>query len=189
MSLEDKLIIAGGIALVGAVIKSFRQDAQRERENERRRQTPVSFDGRLSERDFRDLVSTTAGRTPRVTGVSVAGAVVDLEVGSISGLSQWSAEIDFNDYGRLTGKYWLDSENGDSSVPSHFADSVSDQIVTRMKTDVVEDPAINSSPSGVVVPDATPQPVPPPAGWYLDPNQAARLRYWDGLSWTGHTAS
>jgi hypothetical protein len=27
-----------------------------------------------------------------------------------------------------------------------------------------------------------------PAGWYDDPWRQARLRYWDGTAWTGHTA-
>ena len=28
----------------------------------------------------------------------------------------------------------------------------------------------------------------PPAGWYLDPSAPALLRYWDGATWTQHTA-
>lgn len=28
-----------------------------------------------------------------------------------------------------------------------------------------------------------------PAGWYDDPQRAARLRYWDGAAWTEHTAA
>jgi hypothetical protein len=27
-----------------------------------------------------------------------------------------------------------------------------------------------------------------PPGWYDDPWRQARLRYWDGTAWTGHTA-
>ncbi len=27
-----------------------------------------------------------------------------------------------------------------------------------------------------------------PPGWYGDPWRQARLRYWDGTAWTGHTA-
>ena len=28
----------------------------------------------------------------------------------------------------------------------------------------------------------------PPPDWYDDPWRQARLRYWDGTAWTGHTA-
>jgi Protein of unknown function (DUF2510) len=28
----------------------------------------------------------------------------------------------------------------------------------------------------------------PPAGWYADPQNAAQLRYWDGVTWTEHRA-
>jgi uncharacterized membrane protein YhaH (DUF805 family) len=28
-----------------------------------------------------------------------------------------------------------------------------------------------------------------PAGWYLDPSDATRQRYWDGLAWTAHTVA
>lgn len=31
-----------------------------------------------------------------------------------------------------------------------------------------------------------PPPTTPPAHWYPDPSNAAQLRYWDGLAWTGH---
>jgi len=29
---------------------------------------------------------------------------------------------------------------------------------------------------------------PPPAAWYPDPQGEARLRWWDGERWTGHTS-
>ncbi|HKP90989.1 MAG TPA: DUF2510 domain-containing protein, partial [Thermoleophilaceae bacterium] len=37
-------------------------------------------------------------------------------------------------------------------------------------------------------PGATAEPGSHPAAWYPDPWLAARLRYWDGNAWTGHTA-
>jgi hypothetical protein len=37
-------------------------------------------------------------------------------------------------------------------------------------------------------PDATAAPGSHPANWYPDPWLHARLRYWDGNAWTGHTA-
>jgi hypothetical protein len=33
------------------------------------------------------------------------------------------------------------------------------------------------------------EPQQPPAGWYPDPQDANQQRYWDGTSWTGHTAA
>jgi sporulation-control protein spo0M len=43
------------------------------------------------------------------------------------------------------------------------------------------------APAGPV-PDATAAPGSHPAAWYPDPWLNARLRYWDGNAWTGHTA-
>jgi hypothetical protein len=33
-----------------------------------------------------------------------------------------------------------------------------------------------------------PSPMAPPPGWYLDPSNAAALRWWDGSQWTSHSA-
>ena len=51
----------------------------------------------------------------------------------------------------------------------------------------------SAPPGPAVEPSPAPPPPPPPpttapAGWYDDPHGEARLRYWDGRQWTGHTA-
>jgi uncharacterized RDD family membrane protein YckC len=43
--------------------------------------------------------------------------------------------------------------------------------------------------SPLAVTAAAPATAGPPAGWYDDPHGQARLRYWDGAEWTGHTAA
>jgi hypothetical protein len=47
-------------------------------------------------------------------------------------------------------------------------------------------PASSSGPAPALV-QAPVQSATPP-GWYDDPWRQARLRYWDGTAWTGHTA-
>jgi Protein of unknown function (DUF2510) len=51
----------------------------------------------------------------------------------------------------------------------------------------VEGAAAPAAPAGGA-PDATAAPGSHPADWYADPWLHARLRYWDGNAWTGHTA-
>lgn len=73
-----------------------------------------------------------AKRTPRVQDVLVTGMIVTLHVKSNSGLTRWAAKIDFNDYGHLTGAYWLETENSDSLVPEHFARALQSQVARRV---------------------------------------------------------
>ena len=53
---------------------------------------------------------------------------MDLEVKSMSGISIWSATVDFNDFGHLTGWYKAWSENDDSRIPDAFAREVNELI-------------------------------------------------------------
>ena len=45
-----------------------------------------------------------------------------------------------------------------------------------------------AKPPVTVVPVAPSTPVLPPAAWHPDPHGRHRLRYWDGATWTDHTA-
>lgn len=59
---------------------------------------------------------------------------------------------------------------------------------------VFDGPSVNYLGDAESSPRVTPQadaaqqePLPPQAGWYADPWQQSRLRWWDGKQWTGHT--
>jgi hypothetical protein len=129
MGFLDKLFAGGGAVLIGVVARSLYKDAQ---ETKRRRNSPLRFDEGLSQREFLEISRDIAKRTPRAEGVAVNGMTVKLLVRSISGLSTWTAEIDFNDYGHLTGEYWLSTPNSDSLIPEHFANAVKSQIESRV---------------------------------------------------------
>jgi hypothetical protein len=48
---------------------------------------------------------------------------------------------------------------------------------------------MQTNPFATATPSASvPAPAATPPGWYDDPWRQARLRFWDGTAWTGHTA-
>lgn len=182
MGLGDKLIIASGLGLLSSVVTS-----KEEREAERRRQCALSFDPRLTQRDFHDLILGLAARTPRIKGATINGLVVSLDVTPKSRLGSWTAEVDFNDYGRLTGRHWLVvAPNRDSAIPKQFASRVGQEIARRMSNPAPLGPMGARATGASAL--ATPSPVLAPAARYPDPYRGARLRYWDGRSWTSHTS-
>jgi hypothetical protein len=110
------------------VVRGAFKEAQ---ETKRRRNCTLRFEDGVSQDQFIAIVQDAAKHTPRVKDVTVNGMTVDLEVRSNSGLSTWAVEVDFNDYGRLTGTYWLESENSQSPIPEHFARAVQARIRER----------------------------------------------------------
>ena len=114
---------------VGAVITAIaRKVIINAHEDKKRRNTPCNFSDGISESDF-VAISKCAGRgIKRLTDLSVRGPIVYGKVRSQSGLSDWNFEIDYNDYGHITGKYWLWSSNDDSKIPQVVADRISSSI-------------------------------------------------------------
>lgn len=129
MGFFDKLLVGGGVVLAGALARSWHKDAKLEAEEiARRKNSPLHFDDGVSEGVFAAIASDVGRGTTRVQQVTVSGMTVFIEVGSNSGLTTWSAQIDFNDYGHLTGAYWLNSDNSDSLIPRHFANEMQGRI-------------------------------------------------------------
>lgn len=129
MGFIDRLLTGAGIVAAGLLAGSAYKDAQ---ETRRRRTSPLCFDDGLTQSEFIALARDIGKRTPRVADVAITGMSVTLFVRSNSGLSTWTAEIDFNDYGHLTGTYWLSTENADSLIPKHFAKALQAQIRSRV---------------------------------------------------------
>ena len=95
-----------------------------EEKEKRRRNTPCSFLDGISEEEFQSIAIHSGKGIRRLTKITVKGPIVYGTVKSQSGISEWYFKIDFNDFGHLTGAYWLSSDNDDSSIPDRIAELI-----------------------------------------------------------------
>lgn len=114
-----------GIGLLLAGLGKIKQDADEEK---RRKNTVCHFDGEISEEEFYVIVKRGGKGIRRITSLYAEGTMVYGTVRSQSGISNWCFTVDFNDYGKLTGKYWISTENDDSNIPKIVADRIAQQI-------------------------------------------------------------
>lgn len=129
-----KTLIGGAAAVgIGATIKAANKNKQRrlqeQAEEERRQNTPCYFVDGISEKTFREITKQTAKRFRRLKVTEIDGAVIFITFYSQSGLSDYEAIIDFNDYGHITGTYWLSNDNEDSNLPDKFAECIGKQFL------------------------------------------------------------
>lgn len=103
--------------------------------NESAGKTPKSkkfaFPEILSEYEFEYIVKNAAKRIKRIEHVSVDGATVECRVISQSKITYWTFTLDFNDRGKLTGKYCIFSENEDSQIPRAVGSVIVDELNKR----------------------------------------------------------
>ena len=132
----EYLLVGGFFAsLVHAGKKSAERDAeerrQREAEERRRKNTPCYYTDGISQDLFESMAHAIEKHVKRIKYIHVDGLTILGLVETNSGLSEFSFEVDFNDYGHITGKYWLKSDNAESSIPDKFADAMQYMIVNK----------------------------------------------------------
>ena len=117
------------LGVVGGGLLKMRNNAAEERQKEKRRkETPCNFDEGITEKEFAQIAKAEVRKIKRLKNIYVRGPVVYGTVVAQSGISDWTFVIDFNDYGKVTGKYWILSENQDSNIPQRVAQNISDAI-------------------------------------------------------------
>lgn len=119
------LLKALGASVLIAGIKRIRHDIN---EANRRKSIVCRFDEEISRDDFREMVEQSGKGIERIISLHAEDARVNGIVRSQSGISEWRFKIDFNDYGKLSGKYWIYSDNEDSRIPKVIADRISQKI-------------------------------------------------------------
>ena len=122
MGLIDIALVAFGAKLVVSSIK----------DEKKRKSTPCKFEESLSEKQFRQIAISEAKKIKRLWLDEIDGSVIYCTVRTVSGLSEWEFNVDYNDYGKITGKYWLNSENNESIIPETYATRVQDRITKSL---------------------------------------------------------
>lgn len=109
--------------------KEYEEEYKRRKEaEERRRNTPCYFNGTITMNIFYSIVHKCTKHIKRLN-ITVEGPVIYGTVRSQSGISTWNFTLDFNDYGDITGDYWLWNENIDSNLPENVAESIKNEII------------------------------------------------------------
>ena len=127
MGFWSKVLVAGA---TGYVINKLSKNVKRQDNKNNRENIPCCFTKRLTEEEFEELAFRAAKRiNKKRISVEVYGAKVYGTVTSQSGLTEWDFTIDFNDYGSVTGTYWLWAENEDSLIPENIAEVMQSEIV------------------------------------------------------------
>lgn len=147
MGAWEKLLGFGGAALVLYGISSARKNSKERAEQEekerkalareeaklkkaiatekRRQNTPFCYPDYLTQEQFEEIAKVSI--KPMKKKFANYGVVDGKFYGTVisqSGISEWDFVVDFNDFGKLTGEYWLQSENEDSTIPRRVAETI-----------------------------------------------------------------
>ncbi len=130
MGFWDKFAGAGLAAgLLGLCAWGIKSSIEDRKEEEKRKNTPFCFPTEIPQETFSEIVfSAIKQLKKKKIDIEIDSSIIYGTVTSQSGLSSWNFTIDFNDYGSLTGRYWLKSENDDSLIPKHIADYIQEEI-------------------------------------------------------------
>lgn len=150
MSFSDWLLIGGAALLIKNGMKKEAADRKKADEeynrymadlvsrqsewersravNIKRRNMPCFFNDGLSYSTFEEIAKRAGRKIKRVKDVTVRGGVIYCNVESQTGYSDWDFNVDFNDWGHVTGTYWTQTDNSDSSIPHHYGHMVSGWI-------------------------------------------------------------
>lgn len=125
------LAVNGFVVAFNAIRKGFKEEARKDAEERRSKNTPCRFSDGLSEDEFRRIVMRVAKPFRRLTVLFVDGPLVRCRVRTQSGINEWDFEVDFNDHGHITGNYWfdrIDNESENVYIHKSFAERIRSEI-------------------------------------------------------------
>lgn len=94
---------------------------------------PFRFSKAVTHDDFNEIAFRARKHIKRIVSYEVNGPIVEGVVRTQSGQSFWRFSIDFNDYGKITGEYWIYRENYDSGIPKIIAERMQSEIIKKRR--------------------------------------------------------
>ena len=117
------------------------QERLEKKQDEERRQTlSIQFPEFLNQEEFNRIIHEEANQIIRIKKIEINQALINFEVYSISRISTWFFTLDYNDYGNLTGKVRISSENSDSSIPENISLRISERLNEILKNQYILPP-------------------------------------------------
>lgn len=109
------------------ITKNRRKEKRRKNEEEKHR---FIIPKKIPYDKFKEIVlSSIKPMKKKLRNIDLDNGKIYGTVISQSGITEWSFTIDFNDYGKLTGEYWITTENKDSLIPKRVAETVQSKIL------------------------------------------------------------
>ena len=124
-------IISDIAIVIGLIfyIRSIKNKPKIYRNYELRSNTPCVFTDGISEEELKEIAFNACKDIKRLSRISTNGSKVYGTMRSVKGISEWDFCLDFNDYGHITGNYWILYSNHDSVIPKSLGDRISASIV------------------------------------------------------------
>lgn len=123
-------------------IEKLKQDEEeqnrRTKINNARKSVVCNFEEGISLEEFNTIAKKVAKKIKRIKNIDIDNGNITCSVISQTGSTEWEFNVDFNDWGHISGTRWTYTENFDSSIPEHYGDSVADEIKCLLEEKEIE---------------------------------------------------
>ena len=140
--ISNVISIPGKVVNFVAEIHSWnsQERLEKKQDDELRHSLSIQFPEFLNQEEFNRIIHEETDKINRFKKVEINQALISFEVYSNSRISTWCFTLEYNDYGILTGKVRISSENSDSSFPENISLRISERLIEILKNQYILPP-------------------------------------------------
>lgn len=140
--ISNVISIPGKVVNFVAEVHSWhsQERLEKKQDEELRQSLSIQFPEFLNQEEFNRIIHEESAKIIRINKVEINQALINFEVYSNSRISTWCFTLDYNDYGNLTGKVRISSENSDSSIPENISLRISERLNEILKNQYILPP-------------------------------------------------